>query len=56
MHKNYINIHIKNKQQMIYSPSQINDLQSSHDTCTRVAAEGVAPVDETIAVEVEGQG
>ena len=41
---------------MIYSPSQINDLQSSHDTCTRVQAGGVVPVDETIAVEVEGQG
>ena len=37
-------------------PSQINERQSSHETCTRVAAEGVDPDDTIAELEVEGHG
>lgn len=35
------------------APSQINERQSSHDTCTLVAAEGVVEVAEAVVAKVE---
>ena len=40
-------------QQCINAPSQINERQSSHETCTRVAAEGVVADDDAAMTELD---